>query len=245
MRSMIGIVRGSLPGILIAWASPNYGVAIAIAGGLIGGLVAWQRIGFVRLLGLTVFAVAGKSIPSLADAVLDATEDRDRTESKDGLTNWLGAGWRSNAGSRQGWLVIVGLLLGAIVGGAASYFELQTAQAKGAGYMLPIVYSRSDFPSQAFYLAFLITTVFGVIASLMASSAFRRPMLMGAGIGGLFGLITGMTSSMPIGQKMAIAFDMALFATFGAIMLALLVDWDWDALSTSETADEDNPERGG
>ena len=245
MRIIFGIVLGALPGILIAWASPNYGVAIAVAGGLIGGLVAWQRIGFVRLLGLAVFAVAGKAVPSLAVAVLEATEDRDPTESNDGLTNWLGAGWGSNAGPRQGWLVIVGLLLGAILGGTASYFELQTALAKGAGYVLPIVYSRSNFPSQAFYLAFLITTVFGVIASLVASSAFRRPMLMGAGIGGLFGLITGMSSSMPIGQKMAIAFDMALFATFGTIMFALMVDWDWDVLSSSETAEEDKSERDG
>ena len=203
----------------------NYGVALLIGGGVIGGLASWHRIGLSRLLALLVVAVTAKAAPFLGDSALESTTPSTACPANERLTRWLSAGWSCHAGPRNGWTVLRGVIWGVIGGSSLAYLDWKLAEKAGAGYLLPIPHARSQLPGQAVYLATMIASLFAAFSSLVASSAFRRPTLMAFCVGGLFGGIIAASSDIPWGHKLGITCDAAIFAVSATISILLLFSW--------------------
>lgn len=212
-------VLGAIPGMLILFVPgiPRTGIAVAVLGALIGAAFGIPGVSPSRTFRLLAATIIVRNVPTAGHRAMDWVDADDPASlDEEGdlsakLFHWLSA---PHVEQRRGWLVLVGLVSGLALGATIAIHDILAVRASKPGWYLPIRGANDSIETQGVLLTLLAVIWIAALAGIVASAAYRRPIVFaGCFGGGIFGLVGYAAGAPPIG----------FFFTTGAIALALIV----------------------
>lgn len=175
---------GALGMALIAAGNVQQGIAIAVLGAFAGLLLATKGTSPARTLRLLAALIYAKNIPFAQDQAMQWVDEGSEPHGDDSGVGeqfliWLVA---SHVTEPRRWLVIAGLIMGAITGGVIAVHDVSAVNSGGEGWMLPMSGCRDPLETQAVMAALAWIIWAGSMAGLVASAIFRRALILAVGL---------------------------------------------------------------
>jgi len=219
-----------IPGILASFWNQQAGLAIGIGGIVIGLLCFINGIGIGRLFGLLVYAILGKVLSPVANFAEEATAGPNRDSYSDRLIEWLAQGWNSQRRSYAVWGAAI--CIGVAAGWALATQDYNAIVAGRSGWILPYLAKTSPLETGFILVVEMFTSLLGGLLLVIFSPPFRRPAILFATAGAVFGAIVGIS----VEQIFRLASFFAIYALGAMLVLAPLGIW---VFGTSPSDDED------
>ncbi|REJ70659.1 MAG: hypothetical protein DWQ31_00290 [Planctomycetota bacterium] len=200
-KVIVGALVAAVPGILIHFfVHPRAGIAVASLSALIGALLALPGVSLRRTAKLFLATMVDYNLPvshRIYDWVDEGTESPP-SSFDDRFMGWIVA--VDVVDRRRRW-IFVALALGAVIGGVIAGRDYVAIGEGRTGVVLPMRNVRDSLESQVVMIAGLFSVWTASAFAMLAAPAFRRPILVCAGLGGFIGFMIAYTVQGPTGPR--------------------------------------------
>ncbi|MCA9073105.1 MAG: hypothetical protein KDA84_29485, partial [Planctomycetaceae bacterium] len=178
-RAIVGTILGGIPGmVLFAFVSQRVGIATAVLGALVGAVIGIADLSVRRVCRLLFAIIVNYNLPGM-DRLFDWVDDGTTisSESKtlsEAVNDWLAA---KDVEDRRCRIVMMGLVVGLLCGAGVSIFDAVQLMGDRQGILLPFDNSPDSLIVQSVLLSLACAIWFGAATGVLATPAFRRPIL--------------------------------------------------------------------
>jgi hypothetical protein len=195
------------------------GTAVGAIGAMAGALLALPGVSKSRTMRLLFAMVIGRNNP-IGGTNLDWVDRQQPVVDDPAGVNarfmrWLFA---THIADRRRWVVVVGLIAGAMIGAAITIKDIVALQNGGQGLMLPLPGAKDSLQAQAVLMSIACSIWSGAVLALAAAPAYRRMIVFAVLVAACLGSAIGFAAEDGRGAG---PFALVVAATTAAAALAL------------------------